>query len=152
MEAARGALGGTIDLDPASCRAAQRTVRAARWYGEADDGLSQPWHGRVWLNPPYGHGIVGRFAARLAEHLDDGRVAEAVWLSNATLDTRWGQMLARRAAACCHPAGRLRFVPGGGQKAASASQPSVLLYFGPHRERFRRWMAPIGVVMGRMEG
>ncbi len=32
-----------------------------------DDGLAQPWSGRVWMNPPFGRG-VDRWLAKLAAH------------------------------------------------------------------------------------
>lgn len=48
----RAALGGTINLDPCSCELANRTVRATRFYTEADDGLRRDWAGKVWVNPP----------------------------------------------------------------------------------------------------
>ena len=44
----------TYDLDPAACAGAHW---APVWYGPgsatAKDGLSAPWFGRVWCNPPY---------------------------------------------------------------------------------------------------
>ena len=42
-----------FDLDPASCPKELSAVPARRIYTVEDDGLSQPWEGRVWLNPPY---------------------------------------------------------------------------------------------------
>jgi len=66
---ARGVLGG-IDLDPASCEEAQRTVRAARWCGVEDDGLALPWAGRVWLNPPWGAGQKPLWVEKLLSERD----------------------------------------------------------------------------------
>jgi hypothetical protein len=44
---------GPFDLDP--CPPKERPWDTARrHFTEADDGLSRPWKGRVWLNPPYG--------------------------------------------------------------------------------------------------
>jgi len=42
-----------FDLDPASCPKELSAVPARHIYTIEDDGLSQPWEGRVWLNPPY---------------------------------------------------------------------------------------------------
>ena len=42
-----------FDLDPASCPPELSAVPARRMFTIEDDGLSQPWEGRVWLNPPY---------------------------------------------------------------------------------------------------
>jgi len=53
VEAARTSL-ETIDLDPASCEAANRTVRAARYYTKEQNGFLQEWGGNVFLNSPGG--------------------------------------------------------------------------------------------------
>lgn len=61
-----GAL-GPFDLDP--CAPIVQPYRtAARTFTILDDGLAQPWDGRVWLCPPYKTGIVDRWLARLAQH------------------------------------------------------------------------------------
>lgn len=57
---------GPFDLDP--CSPITRPWRTAdRHYSRLDDGLAQPWTGRVWLNPPFGREAV-KWLRRLVEH------------------------------------------------------------------------------------
>ena len=46
-------LGLTFDLDVCSPKGGTGLVPALRSYCLEDDGLLSPWHGRVWMNPPY---------------------------------------------------------------------------------------------------
>jgi hypothetical protein len=41
-----------FDLDPAS--GAESTPIASTRYTKEDNGLEQPWFGKVWVNPPFG--------------------------------------------------------------------------------------------------
>lgn len=45
---------GDVDLDPASCEAANSYIEASRYFDARDDGLHRDWYGRVFLNPPGG--------------------------------------------------------------------------------------------------
>lgn len=57
---------GVFDLDP--CAPAVRPWdTAASHYDKHDDGLDQPWFGRVWLNPPFGREAV-KWLRKLVQH------------------------------------------------------------------------------------
>lgn len=129
---ARQLMGG-IDLDPASIEEAQQTIRAERYYTAADDGLAQPWRGRVFLNPPYGDAIR-LFVDRLLAAYESGDVSEAIAVLPARPDTRWFQPLYRYP--LCFWRGRVKFNRPGKQKASSAPFPTVILYLGAQVERF----------------
>lgn len=117
------ALAISFDLDPAAPAGGVPWVPAERSLSQADDGLTQPWSGRVWLNPPYGHDTAD-WLDRLARHGD------GLALVFARTDTRWYQEIVRRATALCFVAGRLSFVRPDKSRAGSAGAPSVLLAFG----------------------
>ena len=46
-------LGLTFDLDVASPPGGISWIPTRKYYTQEDDGLSQPWYGRVWMNPPF---------------------------------------------------------------------------------------------------
>ena len=127
VEAARDVMGG-IDLDPASSDIAQRTVKADVYFTETDDGLTQEWRGRVWLNPPYSN--IEPFVAKLIAEHQAGRVTEAILLTHNFSDTRWFHQALRAAGAFCLTAGRIRFEDPDGN-LASPTNGQTFFYFGP---------------------
>jgi ParB family chromosome partitioning protein len=141
VEAARATMGG-IDLDPASCPAANEIVRAGRFYSIADDGLAQPWSGRVWLNPPYG-GHAPKFVERFREHFAAGSVAQGcLLLADHHLNTRWFAALAAFAPIGCTPEVRPQF----SGKTTRPRHGSLVLGIGVDAERFEGSFAPLGQI------
>lgn len=57
---------GHFDLDPAGAPAHDTADRVFT-LENGDNGLRDGWHGRVWLNPPYGR-IMRSWVEKLVEH------------------------------------------------------------------------------------
>lgn len=151
LKAVRDVL-GTIDLDPASCETAQRHVRATRYYTIADDALTKPWWGRIFMNPPYSRGKIGLFVDKLLEALALGHAVEAIMLVDNCADTKWFGKAARAASMICFTEGRIRFVTPDGRTPGSPPKGQCFFYFGNHpeifKERFRR-LGLVGVLQKR---
>lgn len=97
IDAARRVL-GQIDIDPASNERANKVVRAARIFTLADDGLVQPWRGRLWCNPPFS--TPKPFVDKLIAEYDAGHVSAGIILVNNGTETAWGQALLARFPVC----------------------------------------------------
>lgn len=122
---------GSIDLDPCSNSKEEPVVPAASHYTIKDDGLSQPWAGRVFLNPPYGREI-GMWVERLTRGYEAGTITEAIALLPARTDTAWFQSLKEYPRCFLH--GRLRF----SGHDTGAPFPSVVFYLGRDRSLFAK--------------
>lgn len=118
------ALGLEFDLDPCAPMGGLPWIPARRFLSLADDGLSQPWAGRVWLNPPYGRQTEA-WMRKLAAHGD------GIALVFARTETEWWQETVPASSAVCFIAGRLTFVASDGLPGSSnAGAPSALVAFG----------------------
>jgi len=88
IEAARLTM-GKIDLDPASCETANRTVKATRFFSLVDSGLAQEWHGRVWMNHPFGRDNNALWIKKLIGEYESGRIVQACCITFASTSEEW---------------------------------------------------------------
>ena len=102
-------------------------AKCARYYTPEQDGLSQPWTGVVWCNPPYGRKVV-TWKKNAAQSAAAG--ATVVMLLHARTDTRWFHDYILGKAEIRFVRGRLKF---GGAKN-SAPFPSMVVVFRPSKE------------------
>lgn len=117
-----GAL-GEFDLDP--CAPSRQFYTAKECYTKADNGLTRPWFGRVWCNPPYSRNLITPFIRKMADH------ANGIALIFNRMDIAlWHEIIFPSASAMLIIRGRLRFIRPDGSQADAAGCGSVLLAFG----------------------
>jgi ParB family chromosome partitioning protein len=145
IEMARTVMGG-IDLDPASHVLAQKTVQSTTFFTAQDNGLSQDWFGRIWLNPPYSKATMEPFIMKLLKELENGRVSQAILLTHNYTDTGWFHAAAQACAEFCLPRGRIAFQAPSGDEATSPVHGQVFFYFGQDSHRFRQMFGEIGLI------
>jgi hypothetical protein len=163
---------GAIDLDPASCQAANRYVRATTYYTQAENGLIQPWHGRVFLNPPYGftgsHRRDGTWnpkggqsnaevwTQKLLCEWQQGHLepcpcltgqGQAVLLVNAVPGAKW--FLPLFDFAICFTDHRIRFIDLAGRPQSQPTHSNAFVYLGPAKRRFYAVFRQFGNVVER---
>lgn len=137
---------GAFDLDP--CAPIVRPWEtAARHYTAHDNGLAQPWAGRVWMNPPYGL-EAARWLRRLADHGNGLALVFARTETEMFFSQVWP-----RADALLFLRGRLAFHHVSGTKAShTAGAPSVLVAYGQRNAECLRAAADLGVYVPLSQG
>ena len=101
--------------------ATPKNAKCPDYFTKEDDGLSQHWVGKCWMNPPYGREI-GKWMKKAKESAGSGTVV--VCLVPARTDTRWWHDYAIHGDVTFIK-GRLKF---GGHKS-NAPFPSALVVF-----------------------
>lgn len=144
---AREVMGG-IDLDPATSEVANDVVKAEKYFTVKDDGLSQDWFGRVWLNPPYSQPAIFNFIEKLTGEYSAGNVDQAICLTHNYTDTQWFHLAASVCSAVCFTRGRIGFLSPTGEKA-SATQGQAFFYYGSNTAGFTAVFSAVGVVFIR---
>lgn len=115
---------GVFDLDP--CGAPRHNLAKTTYLLEnGDDGLTDPWFGRVWLNPPYGR-TMRQWVERLVEH----RIGTAL-IPVATGTKLWQEVIFPEASAIHFYRHRIKFLRRDGKDDNMVSpQASGIIAFG----------------------
>lgn len=146
IELARKAMGG-IDLDPATSEVANRVVQAPKIFTADDDGRTQQWNGRVWMNPPYAQPLMGDFAEAVASKYESGEIDQACILVNNGTETQWFQRMLGAADAVCFPKTRIKFIDPEGNPSGAPLQGQAILYMGGNVAAFTSLFSEEGVVL-----
>jgi phage N-6-adenine-methyltransferase len=111
---------GPFTLDVA---ANDQNAKCAEYFTEEQDGRVQPWHGRVWCNPPYKDLI--KWVSKAHEETRSGRCEIAVLLLPAQTSTAWFHDFALQHAEIYWIRGKQKF----GGRRGSAMVGSLALIF-----------------------
>ncbi|WP_087064465.1 DNA N-6-adenine-methyltransferase [Intestinibacillus massiliensis] len=120
-------------------------AKCDQYYTPDQDGLSQPWSGTVWCNPPYGR-QVARWVEKASHSAEAG--ATVVMLLPARTDTRWFHQYIYGHAETRFVAGRIKF---GGAKYG-APFPNMVVVFRPCTRRDENGGAEVKVALDTEEG
>ena len=114
------ALNIEFDMDVAAPPHGAPWIPAKRSLTIIDDGLTTPWHGRVWCNPPYSN--VTPWAKKLIAH--DNGIALVQMAKSA-----WFNLVWEKASGALPLQSNLKFIKSNGE-AASILMPVILFAFG----------------------
>jgi len=115
---------GPFDLDPCAARMRPWSCAAINYCA---DGLTENWHGRVWLNPPFDRYQVGDWILKLASH------GTGTALLHARTETEWFRPAWQSASAMLFLFNRIKFYRvDGTEQEANSGAPVVLLAFGDY--------------------
>jgi len=142
IEAAKKVM-GTIDCDPCTSELAQSVVQAGTYFTIDDDGLTRPWAGNIWMNPPYASKIITAFVDKLLASLASKDASQAIMLTHNNADTAWFHKAAMNSDSVCFTRGRVRFYDENGE-GNSPTHGHVFLYFGRRKKAFERVFSEFG--------
>ncbi|WP_215844542.1 phage N-6-adenine-methyltransferase [Acidithiobacillus montserratensis] len=114
-----------FDCDPASPHL-DGPIPAQVRFTATENGLLQPWHGVVWLNPPYGRAIR-LWVQKALQEVQQGRADCIILLVPVRSDTQWWWALMEAGAEVAYLRGRIRFLQANGERAAASPFPSAIV-------------------------
>jgi hypothetical protein len=132
---------GAIDLDPCASSNTVMSVPAKRTFPPDENSLLEPWHGRVWLNPPFGR-TIGKWVSKLCDEFEEGSCTSAIALVPTRTDAPWWGRLS--AYPFCAVRGKVTFVRW--DRKTSPSYTVSVVYLGPQLSRFSSVFSLLGTI------
>lgn len=137
---------GGIDLDPASSELANKYIGAKKIFTIDDDGLSQKWFGRVWMNHPFSRKHNADWIAKLIREYTIGGVVEACCITYASTSEKWFRPLLSFPICFIH--GRTNYIdPATNNPAKGVTKGSCITYLGDNEDKFADLFDMFGSVM-----
>lgn len=134
----------TIDLDPASCKQAQQTVKAKKYFTISDNGLTELWQANnIFLNFPYSN--AKSWILKTLIEYNNYNFNNGIILANSITDTEAFHMLIKqqqqelplfaeseqsqreRLIAVCFVKGRINFIDQFGVEQKNPLHPSMFV-------------------------
>lgn len=136
---------GEFDLDPAGAPG-HELARETYLLERGQDGLTLPWRGRVWLNPPYDRAPAAAFLRKMVQHNHGSALIFARTDTAIFHEAVWGA-----ATSVLFIKGRLTFLDATGTPAAANSgAASCLVAYGPEDARALQQAVSAGALNGHV--
>lgn len=142
------AMGG-IDLDAASHYLANKRLREAgveigEFFHVNKSAFGHDWHGRVWLNPPYGENE--RWFQRCEEMFDAGRITQLCMLSPVhAFTTRVADRMVRHSTGMILLSPTPQFFNPGEPTKTGTNLPHAIVYWGTRVNEFLASFNGVGI-------
>lgn len=135
---------GGIDLDPASNEAANVSIKAKKIYTSKDNGLVQPWAGRVWMNHPFSRQANSAWINKLVSEYEAGHVTEACCITFASTSENWFRPLLKRPQ--CFLVPRTNYLLPDGTVLVGTTKGSAVTYLGTKMASFADAFGHLGEI------
>lgn len=143
VNAARFVMGG-ITLDPFSSDVANKKIGAEKIFTVNDNGLSQKWFGKVWMNHPFGRKMNKLCIEKIVKEYISGNIEMACCITFAATSELWFKPLLEYPQCFLSP--RTNYFLPNGELKRGVTKGSVVTYFGEDINKFKEFFSKFGVV------
>ncbi len=133
VNAAREVMGG-IDFDPFSSDKANKRINAMFYSTKDLDAFNTNWHGRVWMNHPFGRSYNKLAIERLVNDYCERTIKQACCITYAATSEKWFQPLMEYPQ--CYLSPRTNYYLPNGTKKKGVTKGSVVTYLGKNVDKF----------------